>query len=115
MNIARPHFFNEISSSFDVNPVVAILGPRQCGKTTIATAYADTVAAAWTTQVTHFDLENPTDLARLESPMLTLENINGLIIIDEIQRRPELFQILRVLVDKHRETQRYLILGSASR
>lgn len=113
MNIERSRFFNEISNSFDINPVVALLGPRQCGKTTLAKMYADAIST--TIQITHLDLENPTDLARLESPMLALDSLRGLIIIDEIQRCPELFQVLRVLVDKHSKTQRYLILGSASR
>lgn len=86
-------------------PVTAILGPRQCGKTTLARQLA----------VDHFfDLENPRDLARLENPQLALEDLQGLIVIDEIQRSPELFPLLRYLTDTRSE-QRYLILGSASR
>ena len=86
-------------------PVTAILGPRQCGKTTLARAFdADHT----------FDLENPRDVARLEQPQLALEDLRGLIVIDEIQRLPNLFPLLRYLVDRD-VGQRYLILGSASR
>ncbi|NJM39140.1 MAG: ATP-binding protein [Akkermansiaceae bacterium] len=87
------------------SPVVAILGPRQCGKTTLARMIlADH----------YFDLENPRDLARLENPQTALEGLKGLVVIDEIQLRPDLFSLLRYLVDQSLETQ-YLILGSASR
>lgn len=86
-------------------PVTVILGPRQCGKTTIAKEF----------QFDHyFDLENPRDTARLENPQITLENLKGLIVIDDIQRMPDLFPLIRYLVDTI-PTQRYLILGSASR
>jgi predicted AAA+ superfamily ATPase len=63
---------------------------------------------------TLFDLENPIDLARLEDPMLTLQNLEGLVVLDEIQRRPEIFAILRVLTDRSPLTCRFLVLGSAS-
>lgn len=86
-------------------PITAILGPRQSGKTTLARTFA----------IQHyFDLEDPADAAMLSDPKLTLSSLNGLIVIDEIQRVPELFPLLRYLVDTHPE-QRYLILGSASR
>lgn len=86
-------------------PVTAILGPRQSGKTTLARAFkADHV----------FDLENPRDAAALAQPLLTLERLSGMIVVDEIQRAPDLFPLLRHLVDTHAD-QRYLILGSASR
>jgi len=86
-------------------PVTAILGPRQSGKTTLAHEFG----------ANHFfDLENPTDLAMLADPKLALDPLSGLIVIDEIQRVPELFPLLRHLVDTRRD-QRYLILGSASR
>lgn len=89
----------------DFSPVVAILGPRQSGKTTLArTMGADH----------YFDLENPRDLARLEHPQTALEDLKGLVVIDEIQLRPDLFPLLRYLADQQSET-RYLILGSASR
>ena len=86
-------------------PVTAILGPRQCGKTTLArTLAADS----------YFDLENPQDLARLEQPQLALEDLTGLIAIDEIQRLPDLFPLLRYLVDQGK-SRKFVILGSASR
>ena len=85
-------------------PVTAILGPRQCGKTTLARSFkADHL----------FDLENPRDAARLDQPQLALENLTGLIVIDEIQRMPDIFPLLRFLVDRD-ENQKFLILGSAS-
>ncbi len=87
-----------------VFPVTAILGPRQCGKTTLAREFpADH----------YFDLENPRDEALLAEPQLALEALSGLIVIDEIQRAPELFPLLRYLVAQ-KQSQRYLILGSAS-
>jgi len=94
-----------IAELIDEFPVTAILGPRQCGKTTIAKEFKTDH---------YFDLENPRDIARLENPQLALENLAGLIVIDEIQRSPELFPLIRYLVDTH-TSQRYLILGSASR
>ncbi len=109
----RLNFIDKIKFSFKVNPVVALLGPRQCGKTTLAREYAKLAKQA-KHDINFFDLESPSDLARLERPQLTLENMEGLIVIDEIQRRPELFPILRVLVDQHKD-RRFLVLGSASR
>lgn len=98
---------------FRTHPVVTLVGPRQCGKTTLAKDLAKgpgfKVGA-----VTRFDLEDPLDLARLANPRLALEGLDGLIIIDEVQRSPELFPLLRVLVDQHRKSQRFLVLGSAS-
>ena len=91
-------------------PVVTILGARQVGKTTLA---AD-VARARTAKTTRFDLENPTDLARLSDPMLALEGLSGLVVLDEIQRRPEIFPVLRVLADRRPTRARFLVLGSAS-
>lgn len=86
-------------------PVTAILGSRQCGKTTIARSIKHDH---------YFDLENPIDIARLDHPQLALEDLDGLIIIDEIQRAPDIFPLIRYLVDNNPK-QRYLILGSASR
>ena len=85
-------------------PVTAILGPRQAGKTTLAKTFRPDYA---------FDLENPRDLALLEQPQLALEGLEGLIMLDEVQRKPELFPLIRYLVDHHPK-QRYLILGSAA-
>lgn len=92
------------------NPVVAILGPRQCGKTTLSRQ----LSSGWPSDVTVFDLENPRDIQRLQDPLLALEGVKGLVIIDEIQKSPGLFPVLRVLSDRSPKTK-YLILGSASR
>ena len=110
----RHEHCNHIQLLFEVNPLVAILGPRQCGKTTLAQEYLITYGKI-NKNVTAFDLENSLDLQRLENPRIALENLRGLIVIDEIQLRPDLFPILRVLIDQNRDLQKYLILGSASR
>ena len=92
------------------NPVVAILGPRQVGKTTLARA----LARRWNGRTTTFDLEDPRDLERLADPSTALRPLRGLVVIDEIQRRPDLFPVLRVLADQDRRPARFLVLGSAS-
>ncbi len=105
MQVRRDIDFEEILLRIRSYRVTAILGPRQSGKTTLAKRLrADH----------YFDLENPRDLVQFQSPQLTLERCRGLIVIDEIQRRPELFPLIRYLVDENRN-QQYLILGSASR
>jgi predicted AAA+ superfamily ATPase len=103
-HIERKKDLDHISSLLKIFPAVAILGKRQCGKTTIAKEF----------QYNHyFDLESPRDIAALDQPQLALEDLEGLIIIDEIQRKPDLFPLLRHLIDTL-PSQRYLILGSAS-
>jgi len=92
------------------NPVVALLGARQVGKSTLARA----VAEAWPGKTTWFDLEDDADLARLEPPGLVLQPLRGLVVLDEVQRRPELFPTLRVLADRPRSPARFLVLGSAA-
>ncbi len=111
MEIVRTKELALLEKRFRAAPVVALLGPRQCGKTTLARQFVKRHPE----QLIHFfDLENPVDLQRLDNPTLALETLQGIIVIDEIQRRPALFPILRVLVDKQPKTK-YLILGSASR
>src|SRR5207244_2190256 len=90
--------------------VVGILGARQVGKTTLA---RDLIAAR-RGNTAMFDLESPVDRARLADPMLALERLTGLVVLDEIQRYPEIFPVLRVLADRPRTRARYLVLGSAS-
>lgn len=92
------------------NPVVGLLGPRQIGKTTLA----GQVAAAWRGAVHRFDLEDDRDLERLASPMEALATLRGLVIIDEVQRRRDLFPTVRVLADRRPLPARFLLLGSAS-
>ncbi len=101
----------DIRAAFLVNPVVALLGPRQCGKSTLAKEYAKSTKG----EVHFFDLEDPRDLNRLSNPILALEDLRGLVIIDEIQRVPDLFPYLRTLVDQQKRKVHFLILGSASR
>jgi len=88
--------------------VVALLGPRQCGKTTLAREFVPAQSD------NYFDLEDPNSLARLAEPDLALRPLKGVVVIDEIQRRPELFPILRVLADRKPLPARFLILGSAA-
>lgn len=91
-------------------PVVGLLGSRQVGKTTVARELADRSGGP----VAFFDLESPADLNRLDDPATALSNLRGLVVIDEIQRRPDLFPLLRVLADRPRRPATFLVLGSAS-
>ncbi len=114
--IPRPYLFDAIKECFSVNPIVALLGPRQCGKTTLARAFLSQTSFGETLKAAnYFDLENYQDLQRLSDPLLALRNLRGLIVVDEIQRKPDLFPTLRVLADDRHLQQHYLILGSASR
>jgi predicted AAA+ superfamily ATPase len=106
--IKRPDALLRISQGFRVHSVVALLGPRQCGKTTLAMMLAKGKKS------TYFDLENPADIRRLASPLRALEGLSNLVIIDEVQRQPALFEILRVLVDRPKNQAKFLLLGSAS-
>ena len=92
------------------HPVVGIIGARQVGKTTLARVLADRRKE----KVHYFDLEDPDDLNMLREPMMALKKLKGLIIIDEVQRLPGIFQVLRVLVDRPGAPARFLVLGSAS-
>jgi len=91
-------------------PVVGLLGARQVGKTTLA----GQIAARWSGPVHLFDLESSADVARLADPLLALQPLEGLVVLDEVQRRPELFPTLRVLADRHGRPASFLVLGSAS-
>lgn len=104
--IRRPRHASRIRELLRQFPVVGLLGARQTGKTTLARSLA--AGASW------FDLENPFDLARLAEPMLSLPPLRGLVVIDEVQRMPSLFPILRVLADREGDPARFLLLGSAS-
>lgn len=111
MKIVRAGLTEEVLRLLRRAPVVTILGPRQVGKTTLARDVAESFRGG---AVTTFDLEQPSALARLAEPELALEPLRGLVVLDEIQRRPELFPILRVLADRPRRPARFLVLGSAS-
>ncbi len=109
MEVNRPGFIKEIETSIKNNPVTAIMGPRQCGKTTLARAIART------TESTIFDMEDPADYDLLsKTPKIILQQQKGLVILDEIQRIPGLFPLLRVLADEQDSMTKFLILGSAS-
>lgn len=108
MFIPRPAVLAQIARALDVHPVAALLGPRQCGKTTLARMIAEQQPS------TYFDLENPVDVRRLSAPLTVLETLPGLVILDEVQRQPELFELLRVLVDRPQNSAHFLLLGSAS-
>jgi len=108
MLIPRPAVIAQIARALAIHPVAALLGPRQCGKTTVARMIEEQQPS------TYFDLENPVDVRRLSAPLTVLETLSGLVIIDEVQRRPELLQLLRVLVDRPHNSARFLLLGSAS-
>lgn len=108
--IRRPAHRQRVVDLLRRHPVVAILGARQIGKTTLARQVATSLGLP-----TRFvDLEDPREVARLADPMLTLAPLRGLVVLDEIQRRPELFPVLRVLADRPRRPARFLVLGSAS-
>lgn len=106
----RIDFLEKINFSFTVNPVVALLGTRQCGKTKLARQYVKEQV----NKVHHFDLEDPEDLILLQAPKLALSGLKGLIVMDEIQKIPEIFPLIRVLVDADPD-KKFLILGSASK
>jgi uncharacterized protein len=108
--INRKEHVSEIEKLLQQFPVVALLGARQIGKSTLASL----VAKRTQSPVTHFDLEDPRAVARLAEPMLALSPLKGLVILDEVQRRPDLFPALRVLADRPRTPARFLVLGSAS-
>jgi len=107
--IPRSAYLEAIQHAFRSHPICALLGPRQCGKTTLAQQYVKDHKGP----VHYYDLEDPDDIKIFDNPKLVLEHLKGLVVIDEIQRSPDLFPYLRVLVDRHKDIQ-LLILGSAS-
>jgi predicted AAA+ superfamily ATPase len=106
--IERTKLLADVRQALRRSRVVALVGPRQCGKTTLARCLLAPDA------INYFDLEDPRSLARLSEPMTALTPLEGMVVIDEVQRRPELFPILRVLVDRTPSRARFLVLGSAS-
>jgi len=106
--IQRPAWLNNIRTALARSRIVTLIGPRQCGKTTLAREFLAEDS------VNYFDLEDPISLLRLDQPMTALGSLKGLVVIDEVQRRPDLFPLLRVLVDRKGYEGQFLILGSAS-
>jgi predicted AAA+ superfamily ATPase len=106
--IPRTRLLNHLKSALRRSPAVCLLGPRQSGKTTLARALLTPESQ------NYFDLERPASLRRLEDPETSLGELRGLVVVDEVQRRPDLFPILRVLIDRRRSLARFLLLGSAS-
>ena len=108
--ISRDHEIKALAGLIKRHPVVGIIGARQVGKTSLARELIQISEKP----VSYFDMENPEDLARLQDPMLALGGLKGLVVIDEVQRFPDLFPVIRVLVDRPKRAARFLILGSAS-
>lgn len=106
--IRRPSILASLHTALARSRIVVLVGPRQSGKTTLARELLEEDS------VNYFDLEEPASLARLDEPMTALRPLKGLVVIDEIQRRPDLFPVLRVLADRRGPPAQFLILGSAS-
>ncbi|MBE3088195.1 MAG: ATP-binding protein, partial [Chloroflexi bacterium] len=106
--IDRPVCLRRVADAVRRSPVTALFGPRQCGKTTLARLFASD------RHPTYFDLESEPDRRRLQNPELALGAVRGLVVLDEIQAFPSLFNVLRVLVDRPTNRARFLVLGSAS-
>ena len=106
--VARVQAQADLQDALRRMPVVLIVGARQVGKTTLARTVVPSGS------INYFDLEDPIDLARLAEPMLALDSLRGVVVIDEIQRQPNLFPVLRVLADREGRPATFLVLGSAS-
>lgn len=106
--VPRPEIRQRVEQALVRNPVTAVLGPRQCGKTTLARTFVPAGSP------NYFDLEDPAALEAMQSPMTTLGPLEGLVVIDEAQRQPGIFPVLRVLADREDAPAKFLILGSAS-
>ena len=111
----RKQLLKRIADQARSAKIVALLGPRQSGKTTLARQFVGSATPPFNEVLNYFDLEDPAHIERLANPKLALGNLEGLVVIDEIQHRPELFPVLRVLVDRPINRAQFLILGSASR
>jgi len=103
--LQRSSYLERITQAVTRAPITALLGPRQCGKTTLARAFAENK------ETTFYDLESLPDQARLQAPEMALGALKGLVVLDEIQLKPELFNVLRVLVDRPENQARFLILA----
>ena len=106
--LSRPEYLQRLSVALNRSPIVAILGPRQVGKTTLARLFIQD------RQAVYFDLESQPDIRRLQNPEMALSVLAGIVVIDEIQVMPALFAVLKVLVDRPQNQAKFLILGSAS-
>ena len=106
--ISRNDYYERVRAGLARSPIVTLIGPRQCGKTTLARQFLGSES------LQYFDLEDPVVASAFESPMTTLSSLSGLVVIDEAQRCPGIFPSLRVLADRDQNTARFLILGSAS-
>lgn len=106
--VPRPEIRQRVEQALARNPVTAVLGPRQCGKTTLARTFVPAGS------LNYFDLEDPAALEAIQNPMTTLGSLEGLVVIDEAQRQPGIFPVLRVLADREDAPAKFLILGSAS-
>lgn len=106
--LTRSNYLGALATAVKRSPITALLGPRQCGKTTLARQFAATLDSHY------FDLEAPSDQRRLQNPELILKSLQGLVVLDEMQLMPQLFSVLRVLCDQPDHMVHYLILGSAS-
>ena len=106
--IKRQHWLDAVQTALSRSRITILAGPRQCGKTTLARQFVEEDS------LNYFDLEDPVSLARLDEPVTALGELEGLIVIDEVQLRPQLFPVLRVLADRQDFKGQFLILGSAS-
>jgi uncharacterized protein len=106
--IERTSYLRRVRTALKRSPIVALIGPRQCGKTTLAREFLPAGSA------NYFDLEDPSVALVLEQPMIALQPLRGLVVIDEAQRQPGIFPVLRVLVDRADQPATFLVLGSAS-
>jgi hypothetical protein len=106
--LRRPVLESALRAALQRSPAVALVGPRQVGKTTLARRLLDPASPNW------FDLEDPQAVASLAAPLTALRELRGLVVVDEVQHAPDLFKVLRVLVDRPDNPARFLLLGSAS-